>query len=61
MSPKAPKSLREIEQELGGVGAKITIEAKLAGIVDFGREVQLELPDGLLIYVPTESMQRFVK
>jgi hypothetical protein len=42
------------------VGDTITIQAKLAGIVDFGQEAQLELPDGLLIYVPAESIRRIV-
>lgn len=47
-------------EALGGIGAQITIPAKIAGIVDFGREVQLELPDGLLIYAPTESVRSIV-
>ena len=54
----SPKGILE---SVGGIGAEVTIKARVAGIVDFGREVQLELPDGLLIYVPSESMQRITR
>jgi len=56
--PKPSKSLSEIQAELG-IGAEVVIRAKIAGFVAFGREVQLELPGGLLIYAPIESMSRF--
>lgn len=40
------------------VGTKVTIEFKVAGIVDFGKEVQLQTSDGLFTYLPTAT---FVK
>jgi hypothetical protein len=55
---KAPKSLKDIEQELGGLGTEYSLPVKFAGLVDFGKEIQLELPDGLLTYLP---MDTFVK
>lgn len=38
------------------IGAEVTIRFKVAGIVDFGREVQLQTSDGLLTYLPTETV-----
>lgn len=54
---KPPKSLKEMEAELGGLGTEYTITVKLAGVIDFGSEVQLELTDGLLTYIPTDSFK----
>lgn len=53
-----PKSLKDIEAELGGLGAELTLNVRVAGLVDFGREVQVQLPDGLLTYLPIDSLKR---
>lgn len=42
------------------IGSEVTITFKVAGIVDFGREVQLQLPDGLLTYLPVDTFVRAI-
>lgn len=54
------KNFKEIEAELGGVGKEFTLKVRLAGLVDFGKEVQLQLPDGLLTYLPLDSFRKAV-
>jgi hypothetical protein len=55
------KGIKELTDELGGLGAEITITGTLAGIVEYGQTVQLELPDKTFVYIPFESIMRFVK
>lgn len=38
------------------MGTEVTIKFKVTGIVDSGREIQLQLPDGLFTYLPVRSV-----
>lgn len=49
--------LRDREAALGGLGTEITITGKFAGLADFGKTVQLLLPDKTFIYVSYESVR----
>lgn len=51
------KGLKELEAELGGLGADITITGRFAGLVEFGETVQIELPDKTFVYIPFESVR----
>lgn len=52
--------MRDIMEELGGNGAEYTIPVKVSGLVDFGKEVQLMLPDGVFTYLPTDTFKKAI-
>jgi hypothetical protein len=55
------QKMRDIMDELGGVGTEITLNATISGLVDFGEEVQLILDNGLFMYLPISAVRGAVR
>lgn len=55
------QKMRDIMEELGGVGTEITITGNISGLVDFGEEVQVILSNGLFLYLPLSTVREAVK
>jgi hypothetical protein len=51
------QKMRDIMDELGGVGTEITLNATISGLVDFGEEVQVVLDNGLFMYLPLSTVR----
>lgn len=55
------QKMRDVLEELGGVGTEITIKGTISGLVDFGDEVQVLLSNGLFLYLPLSTVREAVK
>jgi hypothetical protein len=52
-------TLRELQEELNG--KEVTLTMTVAGIIDFGSEVQLLLPGGMFTYLPTDVVRKALR